>query len=167
MTVGVAGVNPILYAWLANNSEPHYRRATSVALAVLGGNVVCFADKYTIIFLTHFPFFRVAFWVPGVSQPRTDQNSAKQRSCVSCCTWTTTFLCLNFYRPSLSSCITVFVGSLINMVYLSWRNKVKKRPGVRTKLLEKYAAADDSDGGLRAWIDLGDRHPDFVYTLWI
>ena len=60
----------------------------------------------------------------------------------------------------------------MNMVYLSWRNKVKKRPGVRTKLLQKYhdaAAAEKEiadDGGLSAWIELGDRHPDFVYTLW-
>ena len=56
------------------------------------------------------------------------------------------------------------------MTYLSWRNKVKKRPGVRAKLLQKYAApeqgiSDDDDGGLSAWIELGDRHPDFVYTL--
>jgi hypothetical protein len=57
------------------------------------------------------------------------------------------------------------------MAYLSWRNKVKKRPGVRTKLLNKYTAAEnlkeniDDDGGLSAWIELGDMHPDFVYTL--
>ena len=57
------------------------------------------------------------------------------------------------------------------MTYLSWRNKVKKRPGVRAKLLQKYTAtpeqgiSDDDDGGLSAWIELGDRHPDFVYTL--
>jgi hypothetical protein len=55
------------------------------------------------------------------------------------------------------------------MAYLSWRNKVKKRPGVRTKLLKKYAASEkevtNDDGGLSAWIELGDRHPDFVYTL--
>ena len=58
--------------------------------------------------------------------------------------------------------------SLMNMAYLSWRNRVKKRPGVRTKLLQKYATAEKKnsvDGGLRAWIELGDRHPDFVYTL--
>ena len=61
MTGGVAGANPILYAWLANNSEQHYRRATSVALAVLAGNSVCFGNKYTIIFPNHFLFFRVAF----------------------------------------------------------------------------------------------------------
>ena len=60
----------------------------------------------------------------------------------------------------------------MNMAYLSWRNKVKKRPGVREKLLEKHvvAAATDKEGvddggGLSAWIELGDRHPDFVYTL--
>ena len=57
------------------------------------------------------------------------------------------------------------------MTYLTWRNKVKKRPGVREKLLQKYIAtpeqgiSDDDDGGLSAWIELGDRHPDFVYTL--
>ena len=63
----------------------------------------------------------------------------------------------------------MIVGSLVNMVYLSWRNKVKKRPGVRTKLLQKYVTdekeIDDDDGGLTAWIELGDRHPDFVYTV--
>ena len=53
------------------------------------------------------------------------------------------------------------------MAYLSWRNKVKKRPGVRTKLLQKYVTdeKENADGGLTAWIELGDRHPDFVYTL--
>ena len=56
------------------------------------------------------------------------------------------------------------------MAYLSWRNKVKKRPGVRTKMLKEYVVADKEiadhdDGGLSAWIELGDRHPDFVYTL--
>ena len=59
------------------------------------------------------------------------------------------------------------------MAYLSFRNKVKKRPGVRTKLLEKCQCAAAvvgekemaNDGGLSAWIELGDRHPDFVYTL--
>ena len=69
--------------------------------------------------------------------------------------------------------------SLVNVAYLSLRNKAKKRPGERAKLLEKYVGAtrkhlegeeekeghDDHDGKLRAWIELGDRHPDFVYTL--
>ena len=63
------------------------------------------------------------------------------------------------------------MGCLANIAYLSWRNKVKKRPGVRAKLLEKYTTVDKEgtsepeDGGLKAWIELGDRHPDFMYTL--
>ena len=63
----------------------------------------------------------------------------------------------------------MIVGTIINMAQLSWRNKVKKRPGVRAKLLQKYVSAEkgiaDDDGGLSAWIELGDRHPDFVYTI--
>lgn len=64
----------------------------------------------------------------------------------------------------------IVVSSLINIAYLSWRNKVKKRPGARAKLLEKYIEDEkelggSDDGRLRAWIELGDRHPDFVYTL--
>ena len=61
------------------------------------------------------------------------------------------------------------MGSLVNVAYLSWRNKAKKRPEVRAKLLEKYVADEktegDDGGRLKAWIELGDRHPDFVYTL--
>jgi hypothetical protein len=60
------------------------------------------------------------------------------------------------------------VGCLINRAYFSWRNNVKKRPEVRVKLLEKYVTAEkegEDDGGLKAWIELGDRHPDFFYTL--
>lgn len=54
------------------------------------------------------------------------------------------------------------------MAYLSFRNKVKKRPEERAKLLDKYVVASqqsEDDRKLRAWIELGDRHPDFVYTL--
>ena len=137
-----------------------------------------------------YPFFRVVFWVLGVIQPRTDRNSIKQQLWISCCTWTA----IIFFFPSSSSSrvcryvlptpiffffesssIFVVVGSLINMAYLSWRNKVKKRPGVRAKLLKNYATAagkeshmhvGGDDGGTSAWIELGDQHPDFVYTLW-
>ena len=70
----------------------------------------------------------------------------------------------------LNSSILVVVGCLVNMAYLSWRNKVKKRPEERAKLLDKYNLKgndndDDDKGGLDAWVELGDRHPDFVYTL--
>ena len=51
------------------------------------------------------------------------------------------------------------------MVYLSWRNKIKKRPEERAELLDKYKGNEDDEGGLDTWIELGDRHLDFVYTL--
>ena len=56
---------------------------------------------------------------------------------------------------------------LTNVAYLSWRNKVKKRPEVRAKLLEKYVIGDKEgeDRGLNSWIEMGDRHPDFMYTI--
>jgi hypothetical protein len=65
------------------------------------------------------------------------------------------------------SCILVIVGCFINRAYLSWRNNVKERPGVRSKLLMNYVAAnkENADGGWSAWSELGDQHPDFVYTL--
>ena len=50
MTAGPYAANPIFSAWMANNSEPHYRHATSVALGVLAVNCVSFGRKYTIIF---------------------------------------------------------------------------------------------------------------------
>ena len=57
------------------------------------------------------------------------------------------------------------MASLVNVAYLSWRNKVKKRPEERAKLLDKYKGDEGDEGGLDAWMELGDRHPDFVYTL--
>ena len=40
MVPGVYGVVPIASAWLANNSEPYYRRATSIAAAFIAVNSV-------------------------------------------------------------------------------------------------------------------------------
>ena len=60
MVVGVFPAIPILYAWMTNNSEPHYRRATSVAIIVVGINSVCFDDdKYNLF------FFLIMSYPPG------------------------------------------------------------------------------------------------------
>ncbi|KAF8817606.1 MFS general substrate transporter [Phlegmacium glaucopus] len=129
MVPGVYATAPVLSAWMANNSEPYYRRATSVALGFIATN------SGGILSTWRFP----------------TKEGPKFRK-------TTTM--------NLIFSILVVLGALINMAYLSWRNKVKKRPGVREKLLEKYVeAGKEGDGGLSAWLELGDRHPDFVYTL--
>lgn len=58
------------------------------------------------------------------------------------------------------------VGSLLNLIYLKRKNKEKAQPGYREKVLAKYVTDEkEADGGLQAWMELGDRHPDFVYAL--
>lgn len=37
---GTYAMAPILSTWIANNSEPHYRRATSVAMGFIATNAV-------------------------------------------------------------------------------------------------------------------------------
>ena len=44
MVPGVYASAPVLAAWMANNSEPYYRRATGVALGFITANSVCFGD---------------------------------------------------------------------------------------------------------------------------
>jgi len=131
IAIGTSGITPVLSAWLVNNSEPHYRRATSVALGVLAANSGGILSTWSF---------------PTKDGPKFHK---------------TTIMNLLFI-------ILVFLSSLTNRAYLSWRNKVKKRPGVRAKMLEKYVTAEkdgEDNGGLKAWIELGDRHPDFAYTL--
>ena len=61
------------------------------------------------------------------------------------------------------SSICIVLGSLLNVAYLSRKNKSKTRIGRREELLDSYNK--DGDDGLRAWMELGDEHPDFQYTL--
>jgi len=129
MVPGIYSTAPVLSAWMANNSEPYYRRATSVAIGFIATNAGGILSTW------RFP---------------TNEGPKFRK---------TTIMDLTFS-------ILLVVFSLINMAYLSWRNKVKKRPEVRAKLLEKYVVSEkQNDGGLEAWTELGDRHPDFVYTL--
>ncbi|KAF8817610.1 MFS general substrate transporter [Phlegmacium glaucopus] len=130
MVPGVYASTPVLAAWMANNSEPHYRRATSVALGFMAANSGGILST----------------WIyPSNQGPKFTK---------------TTIMNLVFS-------ILLIVCCLLNMAYLSWRNKIKKRPEVRAKLLEKYSVGDKEgdDGSLNAWMDLGDQYPDFVYTL--
>jgi hypothetical protein len=40
MVPGIYGFVPIMSAWMANNSEPYYRRATSIAVGFIAANSV-------------------------------------------------------------------------------------------------------------------------------
>jgi hypothetical protein len=51
MVPGVYATAPVLSAWMANNSEPYYRRATSVAIGFIATNSVCFAFILLLLLL--------------------------------------------------------------------------------------------------------------------
>ena len=97
MAAGVSGGGPIIGAWNANNSEPHYRRATSVALAVLAANAVCFLAIRNIlsfiilIFLISFQGGILSTW----SYPTTDGPKFR----------TTTIMNLMLYVVYVSLCL--------------------------------------------------------------
>jgi len=123
---GVYATAPIISAWMANNSEPYYRRATSIALGFVATNAGGILSTW------RFP---------------TKEGPHFRK---------TTIMNLVFS-------IVVVVGSLANAILLAHMNKLKQRH--RNKILAPYVDTKNPDGGARAWIELGDKHPDFRYTL--
>ncbi|KAF5391364.1 hypothetical protein D9757_001855 [Collybiopsis confluens] len=126
---GVYAAVPPLSAWMSNNSEPHYRRATSIALGFVGTN--CGGIMSTWLF------------------PTKDAPNYRRTTIIN-----------------LSFSIMILVGSGINAVLLHFKNKEKIKK--RDEILAPYHLELDDDKGTnaaRAWVELGDRHPDFKYTL--
>ena len=68
-------------------------------------------------------------------------------------------------RLTLYSAVLIVVFSGLNALYLTWAQSKKERR--RADLLAPYLTDPDtaSDGGEKAWTELGDRHPDFKYAL--
>ncbi|KAK7462345.1 hypothetical protein VKT23_007946 [Stygiomarasmius scandens] len=125
---GVYASTPIIYAWLSNNSEPHYRRATSIALGVIATN----SGGITSTWLypsNEAPAFRKAIII------------------------------------NLVFAILVILTSALNALILSRANRLKREK--RIELLAPYLehGSVEPDGGLKAWVELGDKHPDYVYTI--
>lgn len=48
MVPGIYATAPVLGAWMANNSEPYYRRATSIALGFIATNSVNISLTYRL-----------------------------------------------------------------------------------------------------------------------
>lgn len=126
LIVAIFATTPPLFAWLANNSEPFYRRATAIALGFVAGNSGCVLSTWVF----------------------SPEDGPKYRKTAT----------LN-----LIFCIGVVIVSLLNVKYLSWKNSSKAILGRREVVLQKYS--EDNDGALRAWMELGDEHPDFLYSL--
>ncbi|KAJ4494769.1 MFS general substrate transporter [Lentinula edodes] len=126
---GVYAAVPPVSAWMANNSEPHYRRATSIALGFVATN----AGGITSTWL-----------FPTSEAPRYRK---------------TTIINLTFT-------ILIIVGAGINSLLLNHMNKQKVKR--RDEILAPYNIDSDDEKGTnarRAWVELGDRHPDFKYSL--
>ncbi|KAF5373687.1 hypothetical protein D9758_000898 [Tetrapyrgos nigripes] len=125
---GVYAATPIVSAWMSNNSEPYYRRATSIAFGFIATN----SGGITSTWL-----------YPSKEAPR-------------------------FRRATIINLvfsISIIILTAVNALVLSRANKKKKEK--RDQLLAPYIdekTGQTGDGGLQAWVDLGDKHPDFHYT---
>ncbi|MBW0463939.1 hypothetical protein O181_003654 [Austropuccinia psidii MF-1] len=120
-----------LNAWQANNSEGHYRRACSIAVAFVAVNLGG-------IFST---------WIfPSSEKPQYKTGST-----------------INAYFAA-----GILINILINFFWLRCANLYKSKNS--DMLLAGYRLHDQSDVIMdfkekkRAWAELGDRHPDFVYS---
>jgi hypothetical protein len=67
---------------------------------------------------------------------------------------------INDFRPS---CTIVVLGSSANAIFLIRMNTLKQRR--RGEILAPYVDDKNPDGGVRAWTELGDKHPDFRYIV--
>ncbi|PAV17564.1 MFS general substrate transporter [Pyrrhoderma noxium] len=117
---GISGLLPIFATWVANNSEPHSRRATSLALlfiAINSGGIL-------------------STWLfPSSEGPR-------------------------FIRATIiyiTFSLSIFSLSVLNALYLKWRN--------RQKLSQKNSISSGVDETSDSWLRLGDKHPEFIYTI--
>ncbi|KAH9476723.1 putative transporter [Psilocybe cubensis] len=126
MASGIYGTVPVIAAWISNNSEPYYTRATSIAVGFMATSMGGILSTWRY---------------PTSEGPRFHK---------------TTVMNLIFM-------IMTIVLAIVNASILSWKNKNKER--TRQEVLAPYATESEPDGGVRAWVDLGDRHPDFRYTL--
>ncbi|KAF5329232.1 hypothetical protein D9619_009310 [Psilocybe cf. subviscida] len=126
MVPGIYATTPVTAAWLSNNSEPHYTRATAIAVGFMATNCGGILSTWRY--------------------PKTD--APRYRS--------TTIMNLVFT-------IGVIVLALVNAAYLKFRTRQKLRN--RDQILAPYITDKEPNGGLEAWLNLGDRHPDFKYIL--
>lgn len=123
---GVYAVAPVASAWMSNNSEPYYTRATSIAFGFIATNSGGITSTWMF---------------PTKDGPKFTR---------------TTIVDLVFSA-------LVVVLAIVNGLYLRRQNRLKKER--RAQILAPYLEDGKSeDGGERAWMELGDRHPDFTYT---
>ncbi|KAJ2915564.1 hypothetical protein MD484_g4840, partial [Candolleomyces efflorescens] len=126
MVPGIYGLSPVTCAWVANNSEPYYRRASSIAIGFMATNAGGILSTWRF---------------PTKEGPKFTKTAIMNL----------VFACV------------MIIFTLLNMLYLHTQNQRKTRH--RHEILKPYATDEEPEGGVRAWVELGDKHPDFKYTL--
>ncbi|KAL9710558.1 hypothetical protein Ac2012v2_006094 [Leucoagaricus gongylophorus] len=131
---GIYAATPILSAWMANNSEPYFRRATSIAYGFIATNAGGILSTWRF---------------PTKEGPRFTK---------------TTIMDLVFS-------VLMIIFTCLNVAVLYYKNRRKQQhraqilaPYTFTNTFEANKDFKDSGDGLRSWVELGDNHPDFVYT---
>ena len=68
----------------------------------------------------------------------------------------------------------MIIFTCLNVAVLYYKNRRKQQhraqilaPYTFTNTFEANKDFKDSGDGLRSWVELGDNHPDFVYTYWM
>lgn len=63
------------------------------------------------------------------------------------------------------SAVLIIVFSIANALYL--KREQRRKESRRAEILAPYLSDPNtpSDGGERAWVELGDKHPDFRYAI--
>ncbi|KAF5361251.1 hypothetical protein D9758_010304 [Tetrapyrgos nigripes] len=136
IAAGVFGTSPVLFAWMGNNSEPHYRRATSGRLGFIALNVGGITST----------------WI----YPSNEAPSFKKATVIN-----------------LVFAVLIILSAGLNALLLHRANSLKEKK--REELLAPYIGAQIGNGEdqgktekyemSKAWNELGDRHPDFLYTI--
>ncbi|CAL1707482.1 unnamed protein product [Somion occarium] len=126
---GVYATPPIISAWMANNSEPYYRRATSIAIGFVATNAGGILSTWSF---------------PTKEGPRFTRATIMD----------------------LVFSIVIVIGSALNALYLV--RATHQKASRRDEILAPFEDEQEAGGVAkeqRAWLTLGDRHPDFRYTL--
>ncbi len=93
--------------------------------------------------------------VPYISRTQIHKNHSYKFGFVCA------FIYLGLRLLMYYSAAFIALGSAGNALLLTWMNKRKIQQ--REALLAPYQNLPDGD--TKAWIELGDRHPDFRYTI--
>ena len=164
MVPGIYAATPVIAAWISNNSEPYYRRATSIALGCVATNAVCCLDSPQAEWShTEIQGGILSTWrYPSKEGPKFRKTTIMNLILYVCIlSFIHTFVSLMILSTFYST-IAIISLAIINALMLSYANKRKKEK--RSEILAPFSTEKEPDGDA---LTAGDRHPDFRYVIWV